>query len=56
MNDKCILKNNDCVGYLVPSESLGEGEHTYATHDEVVSAMADLMPRTQPVLDYLKDK
>lgn len=51
-----ILKNNECVGYIIPVDAVDETENRYATRDEVNAALAATMKEAQPVLDYLKDK
>lgn len=51
-----ILKNNECVGYIVPAEAVEETDHRFATLDEVNAAFAARQEKLQPVLDYLKDK
>lgn len=51
-----ILKNNECVGYIVPVDAVDETEPRYATRDEVKAAFAARQKKMQPVLDYLKNK
>lgn len=51
-----ILKNSALVGYLVPAEAVGEGDHRPATLEEVMAVMERTRKAAQPVLDYLKDK
>lgn len=51
-----ILKNNECVGYIVPVDAVDEITSRYATRDEVSAAFAARQKKMQPVLDYLKDK
>lgn len=51
-----ILKNSAVVGYFVPVEAISTEEHRYATLDEVRESLARTKARSQPVLDYLRDK
>ncbi len=51
-----IMKNSQCVGYLVPEEATLQGEPRYATMEEVLAAVEETRAQTQPVLDFLKDK
>ncbi len=51
-----ILKNSALVGYLVPAEAVGTGQHQVATLEEVMESLARRRAINQPVLDYLKDK
>lgn len=51
-----IMKNSALVGYLVPAEAVNEEEPTYATWDEVKAILDRTRKKSQPVLDYLKDK
>lgn len=51
-----ILKNSQCIGYLVPEEATLQGEPRYATMDEVMAVARETRAQAQPVLEYLKDK
>lgn len=51
-----IMKNSALVGYLVPAEAVSDEEPTYATWDEVKVILDRTREKSQPVLDYLKDK
>jgi antitoxin StbD len=51
-----ILKNSAVIAYLVPTEAVDQGEHRYATMEEVLAYLEASRERVQPVLDYLKDK
>jgi antitoxin StbD len=51
-----ILKNSALVGYLVPAENVGKGNHRVATMEEVMESLERTRERSQPVLDYLRDK
>lgn len=51
-----ILKNSKCVGYIVPAEGTMEGEPRHASLDEVRNYVSTTRAKTQPILDYLKDK
>lgn len=55
-NPVAILKNNECVGYLVPVSAVDETEHQYASVAELDQLLDDSLADVQPVLDYLKDK
>ena len=51
-----VMKNSQCIAYLVPTEATLDGEPRYATADEVQDYIKSSRARVQPVLDYLKDK
>ena len=51
-----ILKNNECVGYIVPVAAVDDTEPRFASASEVDAVMAASKNTVQPVLDYLKDK
>ncbi|MGB0844612.1 MAG: hypothetical protein ACPGVN_07730 [Alphaproteobacteria bacterium] len=51
-----ILKNNDCVGYLVPNESIEALSTSYMPDDVFNALFEETLAESQPVLDYLKDK
>ncbi len=51
-----VLKNSQCVAYLVPEESTMQGEPRYASMDEVMESIEKRRKVNKPVLDYLKDK
>lgn len=51
-----VMKNSKCVAYLVPAEATLEEEPRHATAEEVQAYIKATRPRTQPILDYLKDK
>jgi antitoxin StbD len=51
-----IFKNSKIVGYLVPETMVQDEEPRHATMDEVEAYLERSRGRTQPVLDYLKDK
>lgn len=51
-----ILKNNECVGYIVPIDAVDDTEPRYATRADIESVLAATRKASQPVLDYLKDK
>ncbi len=51
-----VLKNSRCVGYFVPAEYTQGDDHHPMTMDELRDILNRTRKRTQPVLDYLKDK
>ena len=51
-----ILKNSQLVGYLVPEEATGDGDHRALSRDEVQALLDESRAAAQPVLDYLQDK
>jgi antitoxin StbD len=51
-----ILKNSALVAYIVPAEVVGATPYRYATMDEVMESLERTRERSQPVLDYLRDK
>ena len=51
-----ILKNSALVGYFVPAEAIAPQEHRVATMEEVMAHLEESRERSQPILDYLKDK
>lgn len=51
-----ILKNNECIGYIVPVAAVDDIEPHYATASDVDAVLAASQKTAQPVLDYLKDK
>ncbi|MCB2137672.1 MAG: hypothetical protein KDE08_17280 [Rhodobacteraceae bacterium] len=52
-----ILKNSQLVGYLVPAEATARpDQHRPATMEEVRAILDRTRARSQPVLDYLRDK
>ena len=51
-----LMKNSKCVAYLVPAENVEDQEHRYATKAEVMAVLERTRAKSQPVLDYLKDK
>lgn len=51
-----VMKNSQCIAYLVPADATLEDEPRYATIDEVMDYIQTSRDSVQPVLDYLKDK
>ncbi|KAB7613633.1 hypothetical protein F9L33_09650 [Amylibacter sp. SFDW26] len=51
-----ILKNNECVGYIVPVAAVDDTEPRFASPSEVAAILETSNRMAQPVLDYLKDK
>ena len=51
-----ILKNSAVIAYLVPTGAVDQGEHLYATREEVMASLERRRAINQPVLDYLRDK
>lgn len=51
-----IMKNSRCVGYFVPEEGTLQEEPRFADKRDVQEYLKRSRSRTQPVLDYLKDK
>jgi len=51
-----ILKNNACIGYLVPAEAVDEIEHQLVSRTQLDRVLKTSAEKVQPVLDYLKDK
>ncbi len=51
-----VLKNSRCVAYLVPEESTRGDDHEPLTMADLRDILARTRARSQPVLDYLKDK
>ncbi len=51
-----IMNRNKVVGYFVPEARVNKVEYRYATKEEVAQAMSEIKEKTQPVLEYLKDK
>ncbi len=51
-----VMKNSQCIAYLVPADATLEDEPRYATMDEVMESLQRRREINQPVLDYLKDK
>ena len=51
-----ILKNSAVISYLVPTGAVYQGEHRYATREEVMASLERRRAINQPVLDYLRDK
>ena len=54
-NPVAILKNNECVGYLVPNDAVDDG-HEMVERSMLDAVLAASDKKAQPVLDYLKDK
>ena len=51
-----ILKNNECVGYIIPVGAVDDTEPRFASSNEVDAVLAASQKEAQPVLDYLKNK
>lgn len=51
-----VLKNSKCVGYFVPQESTQADDHQPMTMDQLQDILKRTRKRSQPVLNYLKDK
>lgn len=51
-----ILKNNECVGYLVPNDAVDNNEPRYVERSALDAVLKQSEAHAQPVLDYLKDK
>ena len=51
-----ILKNNECVGYLVPADAVDENEPRPVDRAQLEAVLQASTKEVQPVLDYLKDK
>ncbi len=51
-----IMKNSRCVAYLVPEDGIGEDESSPLTLDQLTEILNRTRKKSQPVLDYLKDK
>lgn len=51
-----IMKNSSVVGYLVPEEATPDQAPRVATLEEMRAYIEQSRTRTQPILDYLKDK
>ncbi len=51
-----ILKNNECIGYLVPAEAVDGNEHQPVSRTQLDKVLQSSAKKVQPVLDYLKDK
>jgi len=51
-----IMKNSRCVGYFVPEESTQGDDHQPMTMEELQAILKRTRTRSQPVLDYLKNK
>ena len=55
-NPVAILKNNECVGYLVPNDAVDSNEPQYVDRSTLDSVLSASDQQAQPVLEYLKDK
>jgi len=51
-----ILRNNECIGYLVPAEAVDESRHQRVDRARLDAVLQASAKKVQPVLDYLKDK
>lgn len=51
-----VMKNSQCIAYLVPTEAALDGEPRYATVEEVMDSLTKRHETNAQVLDYLKDK
>jgi len=51
-----ILKNNECIGYLVPADAVDENEHKVADRAQLDAVLQASAKAVRPVLDCLKDK
>ena len=51
-----ILKNNECVGYLVSAAAIDENEPRPVERVQLDAVLQSSVKEVQPVLDYLKDK
>lgn len=51
-----ILKNNECIGYLVPADAVDGNEHQVVDRAQLDAMLQASAKEVQPVLDYLKDK
>ena len=51
-----ILKNNECVGYLVPADAVDENEPRRVDRVQLEAVLQASSKEVQPVMDYLKNK
>lgn len=51
-----ILKNNECVGYLVPADAVEDTQPQPVARADLDAVLQASAQTVQPVLDYLKDK
>ncbi|MCY4290517.1 MAG: hypothetical protein OXC72_02005 [Roseovarius sp.] len=51
-----ILKNNECIGYLVPADAVDGNERQRVSHAHLDAVLQASAGKVQPVLDCLKDK
>lgn len=51
-----ILKNNECIGYLVPNDAVEDTEPRQVDRGQLDAVLSASQSNVQPVLDYLKDK
>ena len=51
-----IMNRNKVLGYFVPESRVSKVAYRYATKEEVAEAITAIKEKTQPVLEYLKDK
>lgn len=51
-----VMKNSQCIAYLVPVDATMEDEPRYATAEEVMTSLQKRRDINEPVLEYLKDK
>ena len=51
-----ILRNNECIGYLVPIDAVEGNESRPVDRARLDAVLRASARKVQPVLDYLKDK
>ncbi len=51
-----IMNRGEVIGYFVPESQVSKVGYRHATKEEVAGAMKEIKEKTQPVLEYLKDK
>ena len=51
-----VFDGSDLVGYFVPAAAVHRVTYRYATKEEVLEVLEQGRERSQPILDYLKDK
>ena len=51
-----ILKNNECIGYLVPADAVDDMTSRNVGRAQLDAVLSVSAQQVQPVLDYLKDK
>ncbi|MCY4151307.1 MAG: hypothetical protein OXE94_03605 [Aestuariivita sp.] len=51
-----VLKNNECIGYLVPADAVDENRHQPVDRAQLDAVLQTSAKKVQPVLDFLRDK